>query len=297
VPDRLQLGEALRAEGLVDEDQLATALAEQARFGHRLGETLVRLGLVAESALVRVLAGQLRVPAVDLSGKTIEPDVLERVPATLSEKYQCLPLFTKRQGGVELLYLGMDDPTNLTAIDDVSFRTGLGVRPVLVGPVQLRDAIALYYHGEEPPNGGERGIAEAPVVPGDTAPVLPDEATSAAGAGAWESHDLDLAPGPDPADPTPTTWQAAPLPAAATPEPLDAPATAQAADEALAEGSGSKPRDVPTRQILQAVTRLLLDKGVVTRAELMAGIRAVQTAEAGAEAGVAGRRQDDDPDA
>lgn len=261
--DRVQLGEALVAEGLIDAFQLRAALGEQARWGNRLGETLVRMGFLAESELVRVLARILRAPAVDLAGKTIEPHLLDLVPQPLAEKYQCIPLFTKRQGGVELLYLGMDDPTNLTAVDDVSFRTGLGVRPVLVGPVQLRDAIAAYYHGAGSRPGAERELAEAPVVPGDTAPVLIEPEAEA------ESWSLESDDAPTvPATPARAT--------AREPEPEGDTAQEPAA---VTRGAAAptKPRDVPTRQILRAVTRLLVEKGVLSREELLERIRSVQS--------------------
>jgi hypothetical protein len=278
VGERVRLGEALRAEGLVDELQLRAALGEQARWGNRLGETLVRMGFVPETELVRVLARLLRVPAVDLAGKAIEPPILDLVPQVLAEKYQCIPLFAKRQGGVELLYLGMDDPTNLTAVDDVSFRTGLGVRPVLVGPVQLRDAIAAYYRGEGLPPGSEPGIAEAPVIPGDTAPVLPEQEQAATEFWSLEPEAPPTTPavGPPPApavDPPPAP--------AVDPRPAPVEANDASAAPALAAAlhgapPGPKPRDVPTRQILQAVTRLLIEKGVLGREELLERIRAVQ---------------------
>jgi hypothetical protein len=263
VGEKALLGDALMAEGLVDDFQLRAALGEQARWGNRLGETLVRMGFVPEAELVRVLARLLRVPAVDLAGKAIEPPILDLVPQALAEKYQCIPLFTKRQGGVELLYLGMDDPTNLTAVDDVSFRTGFGVRPVLIGPVQLREAIAAYYHGDGSPPGSEAGISEAPVVPGDTAPVLPEEGRAVEEAWSLEPEE----PPPQPAvDPAPVSQ-----------EPVEVP-------------PAPKPRDVPTRQILQAVTRLLVEKGVLRREELLERIRSVQ------REGDAGP-QGDEPDA
>ncbi len=252
--ERRKLGEILRNEGLIDEFQLEAALAEQARWGNRVGETLVRMGFLSEMDLVRTLSARFGVPGVNLRGKTIEPHVLDLVPGEIAEKYGCLPLFTKRQGGVEVLYLGMDDPSNLTAIDDVSFRTGLGVRPVMVGPLQLRDGIASSYRGESPPEREaleiERAIPEAPLVQEDTAPVMPD------GAGFFDD------------DPT-----GEPLATEAPDAGAPAPAPAEEA----------KPRDVPTRQILRAVTHLLIEKGVLTRRELMERVRAIQDAEPGAD--------------
>jgi type IV pilus assembly protein PilB len=289
VPEKLKLGELLVAEGLIEETQLRAALGEQARWGHRLGETLVRMGFLSEADLVRTLSRRFGVPGVDLHHKALDPEVIDRVPAEVAEKYLCLPLFTKRQGGVELLYLGMDDPTNLTAVDDVSFRTGLGVRPVLLGPIQLREAIDCYYHGEGPAPGDLPAIAEAPLRQDDTAPVVPLVP-------AEESEFLleELAEEPSPeqapgvasdAAPAAPGSRSVPTPAApAEPREADlvggpaAPVVPAAPVRAAGEEAPAtaKPREVPTRQILQALTRVLLDKGLLTREELMLAVRDVR---------------------
>jgi hypothetical protein len=265
-----KLGEALVAEGVIDDLQLRAALGEQARWGNRLGETLVRMGFASESEVVRVLGRLLQVPVADLEGKAIEPELIDLVPQPMAEKLHCIPLFLKRQGGVELLYLGMDDPTNLSAIDEVSFRTGRGVRPVLVGPVQLRQAVAAYYHGEEIPALREREIAEAPVVPGDTAPVF--EGTELDDAGSWEFEE-NLEP-TDPTAPAERAESDAEVPADAVV--AEAPGDPATTTAGTAPPPAGKPRDVPTRQILQAVTRLLVERGILSREELLQEIRTVQ---------------------
>ncbi len=178
MPERTKLGELLVEAGLIDELQLAAALGEQARWGNRLGETLVQLGYLTEAELVRTLSRTYGIPGVDLEGKQIEPEVLALLAAEVAEEYHCIPLFKKPVSGGEVLYLGMAHPEDLRIIDDVSFRAGLPVRPVVVGPVQLNSAIAAFYRGEGPrPIEGDESaadLAEAPVPDGDTAPVFSD---------------------------------------------------------------------------------------------------------------------------
>ena len=50
--------EAMREKGILTEEQLARALADQTANGGRLGERLVELGYVSSTALARVLAEQ-----------------------------------------------------------------------------------------------------------------------------------------------------------------------------------------------------------------------------------------------
>jgi MshEN domain len=260
-----KIGEVLVQAGLIDEFQLEAGLSQQQRWGGRLGRALVQLGFLQETDFVRVLSKVLNVPVVRLADKKPSPETLGLVPAELAEKYGCLPLFTKREGGANTLYLGIEDPSDLKALDELSFRIGMKVKPVLVGPSELREAIARTYHHrgtgepEEPSS-----IAETLFEPGDTAPVL----------------DPPVAPSPPPA-------AQRPAPPPARPEPeliLDEPAalsleSAHVTPRAAAEGAAdAKPREVPTRLILRALTQLLIEKGVIRREELMERLKTLEQA-------------------
>ncbi len=246
MPGRVRIGELLLQAGLIDRFQLESAIGHQKRWGGRLGAALVKLGFVSEDALVRALSRQLGFPAANLETKRIAPEVLELIPLELAEKYGCIPLFVKREGGRSVLHLGLCDPGDLAAIDDLAFRTGMRIRPVLVAMTQLRDAIARSYHDRRVALAEESGefphtILEA----GDTAPLL-----------------AGLPEGPPPLE----LEQEAPTPAPApTPEPA----------RASRPAAPARPREVKTRTILRALTQLLIDKGVVGREELMERVRAM----------------------
>ena len=138
---RLKLGEILLSKELIGPEQLAAALGEQERWGSRLGMTLVRMGFVEEEALIRVLAGQLRLPVARIRGKSVSSALLEYLPVALAEKYRCLPLFVREEGGAKTLFLAMEDPSDLEALDDLSFQIGEKLCPVLVAPTELEDAL------------------------------------------------------------------------------------------------------------------------------------------------------------
>lgn len=221
---RLSLSEILIQSRLLEETGLRAARAEQARRGGSLPACLVRLGCVSERDLVLTLSRSLGIPALAIRGRGVHPDILELVPGELAEKYGCLPLFTRREDDAEVLYLGVEDPTDLSVVDEVSFRVGRRVRPVVVGPAELRAALRHAYPG----------------------------------------------PSSEPA-PLPPAAEGAP-PAADTEPMLEEPPQAhpQKAVSPLREA------ELPTRDILRALTRLLIAKGVFTRAEFMeavAGLR------------------------
>ena len=58
---RIRIGEVLVQEGILTEEQLKRALAEQKLSGAILGEMLVEQGMVSRKELIRVLSGRLGV--------------------------------------------------------------------------------------------------------------------------------------------------------------------------------------------------------------------------------------------
>jgi type IV pilus assembly protein PilB len=230
-----RLAEILLQSGLVKEEELGEARRAADEQGRSLLFELVSRG-VDEAELVRALGRALRMPTVTLRGKKVDPDMLRMIPAELAEQYGCLPLFAKDEGGSRVLYLGVEDPTDQAVADDVSFRVGLRVVPVVIGPAELRRILQSAALGDvtapraapPPPR-----LPELPLAQRDTEPVFPDE-TVAAVLSEREAGDVTGA------------------------EP------------------GDKPRDVPTRDILRAVVRLLIEKEMFTRAELMTAVRQIR---------------------
>jgi hypothetical protein len=146
VGGRLKLGQILVNRGLLDPDQLAAALADQQESGSRLGMTLIRMGFVDEETLIRTLAGQVKLPVARIRGKRVTPDVLECIPVDLAEKHRCLPLFFKQEGGERVLFVAMEDPSDADAVGEIASASGQALRPVLVGPTELEEALQRHYH-------------------------------------------------------------------------------------------------------------------------------------------------------
>jgi hypothetical protein len=146
-----EIAQGLMADGLVDRLQIQAAHAERANFGGTLAENLQKLGFVSEIDLVRWMSGRLKVPWVNLEGKPLDPALADVLPTVLAEKYHCVPLRQDRLGTVTTLYVGMSDPSDVAALDDMSFSTGVIVRPVLAGPNQVSAALEALRRGEHGP--------------------------------------------------------------------------------------------------------------------------------------------------
>jgi hypothetical protein len=156
---RAKLGELLVAAGALTPAQLRAALArQQALPNHpKLGEVIVSMALVTEAALLQVLSESLHLPAVDLS--TIRPQkaALAAVTGTEAKRSLILPLKIEVTGNRRRLVVAMADPTNMPAIDDLQFKSGIVMQPVVATLTQIRRAIPYYYekgaHGPLPQDG------------------------------------------------------------------------------------------------------------------------------------------------
>lgn len=136
-----KLGEILVRENLISPQHLREALDYQREHGGRLGFNLVKLGLVSDDMITAVLSRQYGIPSVNLELFHIDQAVLRLIPQEVAQKHSVLPL--SRVGAT--LTLAMVDPTNVFAMDDVKFMTGLNVEPVVVAEASIQQAIAKYY--------------------------------------------------------------------------------------------------------------------------------------------------------
>jgi type IV pilus assembly protein PilB len=136
-----KLGEILVRENLLTPHQLREALEFQREHGGRLGFNLVKMGLVSDDMITAVLSRQYGVPSVNLELFDVDDTVIRLIPRDVAEKYSVLPL--SRVGAT--LTLAMVDPTNVFAMDDIKFMTGLNIEPVVVSEASVQDAISRYY--------------------------------------------------------------------------------------------------------------------------------------------------------
>src|SRR5262249_31082666 len=136
-----RLGELLVREKLISLAQLQKAQDDQRKSGARLGNSLIKLGMLDEQELTNFLSKQYAVPSINLSDFEIPPDVLQLVPAELAKRHQLLPI--NRDGAT--LIVAMSDPSNIYAIDDLKFRTGLNIEVVVASEVAIDESIQRYY--------------------------------------------------------------------------------------------------------------------------------------------------------
>jgi len=124
-------------DGIVSEEQLQEATAGAKKAKMTLIAYLVNEDLADARAIAVAASHEFGVPLLDLDAVEIDLDVIRAVDQKLINKHRVLPLVKRGQR----LFLGISDPTNLQAIDDIRFATSLRVDPVVVEQDKLEEQI------------------------------------------------------------------------------------------------------------------------------------------------------------
>ncbi|NQU95193.1 MAG: type II secretion system ATPase GspE [Candidatus Omnitrophica bacterium] len=135
------LGESLVDEGIITQDQLKQAQAEEKRVGQRLRKVLVKMGLIDEGDLVSFLSDKLGVPRIELGNYLIDAKIIDLVPEALARKHELIPVF--KIG--DRLTCAMLDPWNIFALDEVRMKTHLTVEPAVATEGEIKKALNQYY--------------------------------------------------------------------------------------------------------------------------------------------------------
>jgi len=142
---KVRLGDLLVQDGLITQQQLDKALAEQKRQGRKLGATLISLGYVSESDVLDSLARQLRIERVDLTRQEIDPELVRKLPETQARRFRALVLGDDG----ESLLVGMADPTDIFSYDEICRLLKRPIRQAVVSESELIRVIDRIYRRTE----------------------------------------------------------------------------------------------------------------------------------------------------
>lgn len=136
-----RLGDLLLWAGLITEEQLDKALAEQKKAGGRLGSVIARLGYLNETDIAQFLGKQFGVKAVNLADITIEETLIKLLPASLAQKNFAIPVAKRGR----ILTVVMLNPADIQALEDIRFSTGYEIAPAVAPESAILKAIDRYY--------------------------------------------------------------------------------------------------------------------------------------------------------
>lgn len=238
--EQIRLGDLLVSAGVIDDAQLRSALAEQQKWGGRLGKHLVKMGFTDFWTISRALGKQFGIPAFNPRTEEVDLTLLKNVPQKFAIEKQCLPV----RRGERSVFVALANPSDLMVCDDVEAMVSKKVEPVTCCEQDLLELIDRAYRAlnfdqdvlypsesedagsfEIPGSPSERQIDFGKEAEKDSVPGLAGEpAKPAADLGSWDDQPAPSPPPPPPPRPAaPQQQPAAPKQEAAPPAPKASP--------------------------------------------------------------------------
>ncbi len=137
------LGRVLVKMGKVTRDQVHEALDIQKEKHGPIGRILVDLGYVEEKVLQMALGFQAGMEYVDIDGREIEPEVLEKIQPQMATSYKVLPI--EYDAGRNHLTVAIGSADNFHAVDDLRTLMGYRVTAKVTDLDQLEAAVSRHY--------------------------------------------------------------------------------------------------------------------------------------------------------
>jgi type IV pilus assembly protein PilB len=128
------LPQRLVQDGMVDESGMHAALQAAIDRKTSFVTQLVLGGTVKARDIAIAASTEYGVPLFDLNALSLDLEAVRAVSDKLLAKHRVLPLFKRGKR----LFLGVSDPTNLHAIDEIKFQCGLGVEAIVVEDDKLQ---------------------------------------------------------------------------------------------------------------------------------------------------------------
>jgi len=143
---RKPLGQLLLDKGVIQQEQLDRALAEQKQTGNQklLGEILVDLSICTEDQIIESLAQCYGVPYARISPRVADPKAIATLPKEFLEKHQILPLFLVEG----ILTVAIPEPANVFLIEEIERASGYRAQVVAATVRDIRATLQAYLPNE-----------------------------------------------------------------------------------------------------------------------------------------------------
>ena len=151
------LARRLVQDGLLDEADAQQALAAAAKDKIPLVGWLVREKRADGWAIAECASDEFGTPLLDLAALNVANLPRNLVDPKLVRKHHGLPLFKRGNR----LFVAVSDPTNLQALDEIRFSTGINTEAVLVEESALSKLIDTFLEESEAPNRSLAGLDDA----------------------------------------------------------------------------------------------------------------------------------------
>jgi type IV pilus assembly protein PilB len=172
------LSRKLVIDGLLEEEKAISALKNAHAEKVSFTQYLVKNNVLSASKIAVEASNEFGLPVFDLDALDKEAVPRDIVDDKLINKHHAVPLYKRGNR----LYIGISDPTNLAAIDDIKFQTGTNTEAVLVEENKLSKFIELLLEEDDDLDEGlDDDLEDVEFADTDEA-EKPDEAEAASAA-------------------------------------------------------------------------------------------------------------------
>ncbi len=136
----------LVAEGVLAENDARKAVDDAVRQKIPLSAWLIENSLVSSRQVAMASSAEFGMPLLDIEALDPNHFPMKLVREDLVTKHKALPLFKRGNR----LFVGVSDPTNLRALDEIKFQSNHLIEPILIDEGQLDRAIELALNASGP---------------------------------------------------------------------------------------------------------------------------------------------------
>ncbi len=137
-----KLGQILVDLGFIDDTQMEQLFEATLAKDQTLEQAALASGLVNDDQLLQAVAEQMGMRVINLDEVKPQPAVIAMVQQQMAELYKIVPMSYEN----DILTVVMADPNNLQALDDIRNFLGIQqVQAVLAPAIKIEEAITKYY--------------------------------------------------------------------------------------------------------------------------------------------------------
>ena len=143
---KLRIGELLKKNGIITEDQLQEALALQKKDkSKKLGELLIKLGYLTSTDLIWMLSEQADMPFVEVRLEMLDRNLINVYPESLLYSGCILPLYETE----DKIFVALGDPMNKKAIQDIAQYTKKEIVVSGADPKKIEQILNSFFLSEQ----------------------------------------------------------------------------------------------------------------------------------------------------
>ncbi len=137
MPGLTGIARRLALEGALTEADARAAVEDAGRQKLPVTTYLVENGMVDGLRITQALSAEFGVPMLDISAVDVTQLPMGELSEELIEKHVALPLLKRGNR----LFVGMKDPANPRALEEIKFHTNCAIEPILIEAEQLKRGI------------------------------------------------------------------------------------------------------------------------------------------------------------